>query len=102
MNIQVVNYRSGAQGVNIMRGKSILSNKFRIGRDGTRADVIAKYRIWLWAQMNIPGSALMDELRTLLHTARYNTLVLMCCCKPLPCHGDVVKAALELLSKQPN
>ena len=56
-------------------------NPYRIGRDGTREEVIAKYRA--------------DER---FRTARFVAMVkselrgkiLGCWCAPLPCHGDVL------------
>lgn len=54
-------------------------NPFVIGRDGSRAEVIAKYRAWVSAQ-----PALMDALGEL----RGRNLV--CWCSPEPCHGDVL------------
>lgn len=100
MNITVTNYKRGGKGRNIMRGRNILSNQFRIGRDGSREEVIQKYRRWLWDVMQIPNSAYMSELKTMLHIARNGSLELTCCCAPLPCHGDVIKAALMWLDKQ--
>ncbi|UFW92016.1 DUF4326 domain-containing protein (plasmid) [Bradyrhizobium barranii] len=54
-------------------------NPFVIGRDGTRAEVIAKYRAWNAAQ-----PALMNALEEL----RGRDLI--CWCAPLACHGDVL------------
>ena len=57
-------------------------NKFIIGRDGSRAEVIAKYRRWLCDQ---------PELLAALPELRGRSLV--CFCAPAACHGD---ALLEL------
>ena len=101
MRINVVNRNSGLQGMSIMRGKSPLANPFRIGVDGDRKQVIEKYRVWLWERMQgDAGSPVNTELKRLLAIARIRPLVLVCCCKPLPCHGDVIRAALEWLDKQ--
>ncbi len=54
-------------------------NPFKIGRDGDRAQVIAKYREWLSHQPQL--LAQLPELRGKR---------LGCWCKPLPCHGDVL------------
>lgn len=54
-------------------------NPFEIGKDGTRAEVIRKYRKWLRKQ---PG--LMKAIRQL------KGKVLGCWCHPKPCHGDVL------------
>ena len=54
-------------------------NPFVIGRDGSRADVIAKYRAWIVAQPALMNA--LDELRD-------RNLVYWCA--PLACHGDVL------------
>ena len=87
------NVKSGAKGVMIGR-PSPLGNPFVIGRDGTRAEVIAKYRVWLWAQIKARGKA-YEALVALKERSRTEEITLLCYCKPLACHGDVVKAALE-------
>jgi hypothetical protein len=54
-------------------------NPFQIGRDGTREEVIAKYRAWIVQQ-----PALMAALPEL------EGKVLACWCAPKACHGDVL------------
>jgi uncharacterized protein DUF4326 len=54
-------------------------NPYVIGRDGTRAQVIAKYRAWLLRRPELVAA--LSELRG---------KVLGCWCAPLPCHGDVL------------
>jgi Domain of unknown function (DUF4326) len=54
-------------------------NPFGIGKDGTRADVIAKYRRWLMTQPS--WLAALPELRG---------KTLGCWCAPHACHGDVL------------
>lgn len=54
-------------------------NQFVIGVDGTRSEVIAKYRDKL-----LETPELMAALPELEH------LVLGCWCKPHACHGDVL------------
>jgi Domain of unknown function (DUF4326) len=53
-------------------------NPFKIGRDGTRDDVIRKYREYFSTS---PLMQDLDELRG---------KILVCWCSPLPCHGDVL------------
>jgi hypothetical protein len=60
-------------------------NRFHEGKDGSRAEIIAKYRTWLADQ---------PELLASLHELRGRDLV--CWCAPEPCHGDVL---LELANK---
>jgi len=54
-------------------------NPFRIGPDGERASVIAKYERWLRGQHHLPRA--LDELHG--HD-------LVCFCTPLACHGDLL------------
>lgn len=61
------------------------ANPFKIGPDGTRAEVIEKYRAYL---MN--NQELIDALPEL------NGKRLGCWCRPANCHGDVL---VELCSK---
>ncbi len=55
-------------------------NPFRIGLDGSRRQVVEKYRSWLLARPN------------LVETARSELAgkVLGCWCAPQACHGDVL------------
>ena len=62
-------------------------NPFVIGRDGTREEVILKYRVWIAKQKKLLES--LPELEG---------KILGCWCKPKPCHGDVL---IELLQEQP-
>ena len=61
-------------------------NPFAIGRDGTRAQVIEKYRAWIVTQ-----PALMSALPEL------EGKILGCWCSPLPCHGEVL---IDLLNER--
>lgn len=58
-------------------------NPFQIGRDGTRAEVIMKYRAWI-----VSNDRVAAALRANVHLLRGK--VLGCWCAPLPCHGDVL------------
>jgi hypothetical protein len=80
---------------------SLLGNPYAIGKDGTRQDVIERYRAWLWRQIKLRGEV-YRELRRLAVKSREEDLILICWCK-LPdrqtaCHGDVVKRAVEYLN----
>lgn len=55
-------------------------NSYKIGRDGTREDVIAKYADWLDGKV-LRGELDLDELQG---------RDLVCFCAPLPCHADVL------------
>jgi Domain of unknown function (DUF4326) len=54
-------------------------NPFKVGRDGTPAEVIAKYEAHLRSRPDL--MAALPELRG---------KVLGCWCAPNPCHGDVL------------
>ena len=77
---------------------SPLGNPYALGRDGSREQLIDRYRRWLWAQLQAPGSAQERELRRLLAQARSGELELLCWCAPLPCHAVVVRSALLWLA----
>jgi len=64
--------------------ESPFANKFVIGRDGDRAEVIAKYRAWIATQPHL--LAMLEDLRGKR---------LGCWCKPADCHGDVLVELLE-------
>lgn len=81
---EVVNKRNEQFDIYIGRG-SDWGNPFKIGEDGTRAEVIEKYRHWLQNQ---------PELLTRL--PELDGKRLGCFCSPLACHGDVLQ---ELLAK---
>lgn len=55
-------------------------NPFTIGKDGSREDVIIKYRNWISHQEDIWSEA-REELRG---------KDLICWCAPLPCHCHVL------------
>jgi hypothetical protein len=80
--------------INIMRGTP-WGNPFVLGRDGDRAEVVGKYRAWLWREIKTrPGfSQLVREL---------HGKDLCCCCAPAACHGDVLQAAAAYLSDNPS
>ena len=68
-------------------------NPFRIGRDGSRDQVIEKYRVWLWCEIR-GGRVSTQELAGLSGKA------LGCWCAPQPCHGDVLVAAARWACKE--
>ena len=59
---------------------SIWGNPFRIGPDGDRGTVIAKYRAWIATQPELIAKARVE----------LKGRVLGCFCAPLSCHGDVL------------
>jgi hypothetical protein len=96
--IKVVNRRDkkieGFKYINIMRG-SVFGNIFKMRNDSLdeRLRVIEEYKKYLWKELNQPESKLGKAVHELANSSE--DIALMCCCKPLACHGDVIKAAIE-------
>ena len=61
-------------------------NPYRIGKHGTREEVIERYRRWLWRRIRT-GEVSLEELASL------HGKTLACHCAPLPCHGEVLARA---------
>lgn len=74
---------------------SVLQNKFKVGRDGSRNDVVEKYRKWLWIEFQKKGEVYEELVRIAGLVKAGNDVKLVCWCKPLSCHGDVVKSCVE-------
>ena len=81
--IHIRDKTGSANEVYIGRG-SKWGNPFKIGQDGSRADVIRKYEEYLIKR---------DDLMCALHELEGKTLV--CFCKPQACHGDVLKKYVD-------
>jgi hypothetical protein len=103
--IDIANKRAGDWeirrdgGIPIYVGRpSVLGNPYIIGTDGTREEVIEKYRGWLSKHMSVVGGRVWREIhriRRLHDTGR--RVVLVCWCKPAKCHADVIKEVVESL-----
>jgi hypothetical protein len=76
---------------------SLLGNPFRIGCDGTRVQIISKYRRWLWEQIKLKNEA-YDELRRIAELARQGDVTLVCWCVPELCHATVIERSVEFLN----
>lgn len=87
MDTKVVNKYKEECDVYIGRG-SKWGNPFVIGKDGTREEVIAKYRLHLWQQIK-SGKVTGEDLLEL------DGKRLGCFCKPQACHGDVLIDAVK-------
>jgi hypothetical protein len=87
MSTTVVNVKTSRQfdvyigRVRTKDAPGLWGNPFKIGQDGNRAQVIAKFRAFFYA----PEQA---ELRHLVKT-HLTGMRLGCFCKPLACHGDI-------------
>jgi hypothetical protein len=80
---RVVNVRNAGGDFVPVDRRTIFGNPFKIPRDGTREEVVEKYREWFMDRIAVdPGfrRAVME-----LRGCR-----LGCWCKPELCHGDVI------------
>ena len=59
-------------------------NPYMLGRDGTREEVIQKYREWLMQQPDLLSDLLQLKGKTL-----------GCWCKPQACHGDIIVELID-------
>lgn len=77
-----------------------MKNKFKMGRDGNREEVIEKYKRWLWGEIKKKGKV-WDELVRIkgIEEEGLFDVVLRCWCKPKKCHGDVIKSCIEWMMK---
>lgn len=65
------------------KGDSIWCNPYKIGKDGTRDEVIAKYEWYIRENIKLHPS-ILNQLQQL------KGKTLGCWCKPERCHGDVL------------
>lgn len=63
-------------------------NPFIVGLDGTRKEVISRYKKWLMAA---------DQAYLLYFLTELRGKDLVCWCAPLPCHADVL---LEMANRR--
>lgn len=82
-NTRTVHWRKEPYDIDIRRPAK-WGNPFRIGRDGTRSEVIEKFRVWILTQDHLMAD--IEELRGMR---------LGCWCYPNPCHGDVLITLLK-------
>lgn len=81
---------------------SILANPFIIGKDGTREEVVEKYRVWLNKEVRKKSKVydlLVNYAR--LHESE-DIFFLTCYCSPQSCHGDIIIRAVEYILKTLN
>ena len=67
----------------------------------TRLDAIAEYRRWLWTQIQAARGPAFEALQQIKDRFTNGEKInLACSCHPQPCHGDVVKSAIEHLAQR--
>lgn len=64
-------------------------NPYTIGKDGTRKEVIEKYRRYLRNSPHLLES--LDEL---------SGKNLVCWCSPLPCHADILIQEISIMERE--
>ena len=72
---------------------SIWANPFKIGKDGTREQVVEKYEIWIKSRIEKDNN-LKDELLKL------NGKNLGCWCNPELCHGHILIKLINLYKNE--
>lgn len=79
-----------------------VGNPFKIGPDGTRKDVIDKFRDWL-PKAYKENERVRSIIDRLVDHELHNECetVLLCWCDPLPCHASVIKDfVLDIVNRQ--
>jgi hypothetical protein len=71
---------------------SMWANPFKVGRDGTREEVIQKYGLYIQEKLKDP------EYKDAIETLRGKKLG--CWCKPEGCHGDVLLEFIYLINEE--
>ncbi len=84
---------------------SPLANPFHLDKDGNRSQVIQLFKSDLWRALNdkpcsrLSGQAAKKEILRLAQLVQAgNPISLFCWCAPLPCHCDVIRAAIIWLN----
>ena len=88
----------------VMRGTS-LGNPFPMQEKtpSERARIINAFRLYLWHEFDKQYSEAIIELYRIAKLVKDGQSVnLICCCKPLPCHADVIKPAILWILNDPD
>jgi hypothetical protein len=95
--IQILNkhkHEIPVDAIHIGRGNP-LGNPFPIGKEGTRDEVISKFRTYVTEKLLKRDPVILEAFKNIKQDSR-----LVCFCNPSPCHGDVIKELWELLFKE--
>jgi hypothetical protein len=89
--------KAASQALNGLPAKSVArpgpwGNPFEIGRDGTRASCVARYREWLWQPQQ-------QNFRNAARRQLINSNLACWCAQGIPCHADVLLEMLVLPDK---
>lgn len=86
--MKVVNLRKEKYTHYIGRG-SIFGNPFKIGKNGTRKEVIEKYERLIRHKLYFPNSFRLTAIGMEIYELPKNA-ILGCFCHPKACHGDII------------
>jgi len=95
-DIFVNNRRDTSYGIYVGRG-SVFGNPFVVGKDGTREEVIEKYRHWFWDKLKEDEIVSKEFFRLYELWRAHGNIALLCYCFPLACHSQVIGSALVWL-----
>lgn len=89
----------------VVRRGSVLGNPYKPAAHTAPHHLKAchAYKAWLWGQINggLATTGVRMELQRLkVLSLRPEGVTLICWCSPLPCHGDVIKGAIEWAHRQ--
>ena len=92
VNMKNISLADDAAAVRVYR-RTRWGNPYVIGKHGTRAEVIDRYRADLWRRIQAGEIALAD-------LAALHGKTLACWCAPRPCHGHVLERAAAWAAAQ--
>jgi hypothetical protein len=72
---------------------SPLGNPYPV--QGNREEVIQKYRLWLWEQIQSKSPAYRELKKLADRVKNGEEISLVCWCSPLPCHASVIASAIN-------
>lgn len=104
--IEILNYKKDRTvgALCIMHSKgAILGNpyyKMAYFSPKKRIESIEKFRRYLWIELHKDGNVRKEISRLAIAYLQGKHIRLYCCCKPLPCHGDIIKKAIIWLSNE--
>ena len=75
-------------------GSSIFGNPYKLGEDGTREEIVKRYRDYVKKSDKL--LATLPALKEQVQGGK----VLGCWCKPEDCHGDVLLEVMGLQNKE--
>lgn len=72
-----------------------LGNPFEINANRSRSEAIALYKDYILEKIKNKDKPVCATLNNIYREAKVGEVYLVCFCKPLACHGDVLKNILD-------